>query len=677
MKPYIFRALAGAAFLSALTACDQNYWNDHELDGFKEANEQGIVNKQTIQYTLTKDDYAAIADNKTNKTIAAAAGKSSELAALKNQCYFTEAITPNEYLPAFFASTSFEYYTLSNGSAIQLTYNSGTTEAATEAAAFASATIYTVSDENYRNVWGSEDNYVTSFAPSHTASASIPAILAEAMPDAEAGTRVVVTYNTSSVDPVFTTPDIPEEPGFVMSSVLGTASVGDELTVDGVVMALSTNGCILADNSGAIFVYNPTGLSELAIGDQITLNGTVSSYNKGLQIAAGATYDKVGSQEVTYPAPKAMDGAALDEYITRTTDAGPDFCTMTGKVAVSGKNINIVVEGAEKAQGSPYYTPDALKELLVNDAEVTVTGYIIAIAGGRYCSTVVTRIEPVTAPAANQLTSAATQIATEKESAVYTFNGSRWVAETGCYTLSHADYADMNQRYDNLSDELPEEYLPILVNKKFPYAQEGDTRYIVYFYYSSSQTSVRCMPFIYRGSEWIFNDGVVTESSQYVRADGKWMYDPNVEITLPVGKNIEISMLYYQSCVDWVLNNVPDGDKYVTSYGNNDYYTGASAYQNNLDLRADKARDQYAAAYADMTDEQVVETMKTRFAKEVFPAVLAQLNPDASPIPGFDVIYTINFYYYTGVTQPAVIRYKVTDNAKFEFVDCSWWNEEN
>lgn len=668
--------LAASACLAALASCDQNYWNDHYLDGFEEANSQGVVDKQTIDYTLTAADYAAIADNRTNKTIAAAAGQEKELAALKTLRYFSGEIKPDIYLPAFFGSTSFEYFTLSDGSAIKLTYNVGDDAAAKESAAYAAAPIYTISDEQYRAVWGSDDDYVASFAPSHTAAASIPGLLAEAMPEAEAGDRVVVTYFTSDTDPVFNTPDTPDEPGFVMSQVLGSAVKGDEVTVNGVVTALTTNGCILTDASGSIFVYNPTDLAELAIGDQIVLSGTVGAYNKGLQIGAGSTFTKEGSQDVEYPDPTVLDGAALDQVVTRTDDQGPIFCTITGRVSANDRNINIIVEGAETAQGSAYYAPDAIKAQLTDGAEVTVTGYLIAIAGGRYCSIVVTAVGPAEEPTEYGTAAPAAQITTEKVSTVYTFNGSRWTPASGCYALSHADYAAMNQRYDNLSDELPQEYLPRMVNEKFPYAQEGDTRYIVYFYYASSMTSVRCMPFIYRGSEWIVNDGVTEESAQYVRASGKWMYDPNVEITLPAGRNIEISMLYYQACVDWVKANVPDGDKYVTSYGNNDYYTGASAYQGNVDLRPDKARDQYPAAYADMSDEQVVETMKERFAKQVLPAVLGQLNPEAAPLPGFDVIYTVNFSIYTGVTTAEVIRFKVTDKATFEFVDCTWWADD-
>ncbi len=153
------------------------------------------------------------------------------------------------------------------------------------------------------------------------------------------------------------------------------------------------------------------------------------------------------------------------------------------------------------------------------------------------------------------------------------------------------------------------------------------------------------------------------------------MYDPNVTITLPAGKGIEISTLYYQTCVDWVKDNIdkPTGATYVTSYGNNEYYSGTSAYQGNVDLRASSARAQYAAGYEGMTDAQIVDAMKSRFEKETMPAALAILHADADLIPGVDVLYTINFSAYDGATTKAyTIVYKLIAKGKFEFVECDW-----
>ena len=115
------------------------------------------------------------------------------------------------------------------------------------------------------------------------------------------------------------------------------------------------------------------------------------------------------------------------------------------------------------------------------------------------------------------------------------------------------------------------------------------------------------------------------------------------------------------------------GQGYVTSYGNNEYYCGASAYQGNVDLRASKATEQYDdPEYVGKSDDEIVEIMKRRFESEVMPGALSMLHPDAAPIEGLDVLYTINFSVYTGTTTAHVIVYKVVGPGQFEFVSCTW-----
>ena len=151
---------------------------------------------------------------------------------------------------------------------------------------------------------------------------------------------------------------------------------------------------------------------------------------------------------------------------------------------------------------------------------------------------------------------------------------------------------------------------------------------------------------------------------------------------MPAGKGQELSTKYYQACVNWVYENicVPLGDTdiksgkfYVSSYGNNEYYSGTSAYQGNVDLRPSAAKGQYPAEYQDMDDAAVVALEKTRFMNEVMPGALATLHADAVPVAGIDVIYTINFYAYDGAsTTPYTARFRVTAPGKFEPIDCTW-----
>lgn len=675
MKKHIYSALVACGCIALFGSCDENSWNDNELDGFEVP---GVTEVQTVEYTLTDADYASIASNNTNKTMAEDAGVSAALKAVGTKFCFSEQIAARDYVPAFLSSTAFPNFTLDNGSAVKLTYK--TSQALPEEiSAIEAAKTYIVSNSDYQEVWGSENDYVNAFAPSHTAASELPAVLKAAYPDAADGDYVLVTYNVSATDPVFNAAPDTEVPEFTMSNVISTLAAGDDCTVNGVVSAMCVQGFILTDASGSIFVYRGGSFGSndyegLKIGDQIVLSGTVGSRNKSVQIESGATFDVAGSQEVTYPAAEAFTAEKMTEIIARQNDATAIYGTMTGTVKVSGNNINIIVDETIKAQGSPYGATDAQKAMLADGAKVTITGYLINVAGSRYCNMVMTDIKVAGAAASAASLSRAVEVASVSESAVYAFNGTKWLPVTDAVALGHADYQAMGQRYDNQSGDSPEQYLPVFLKQKYPYAAEGDARFVVYLYYNST-TSVRCDQYLYNGSEWTLNDGVVTETAQFVKTQGKWMYDPNVTITLPAGKGIEISSLYYQTCVDWVAANIdkPTGAKYVTSYGNNEYYSGTSAYQGNVDLRAASARAQYSAGYEGMSDDEVVAAMKHRFETETLPGALAILHPDADVVPGVDVIYTINFAAYNGsATNTYVIKYKVTGKAKFEFVECDW-----
>ncbi|MBD5323822.1 MAG: hypothetical protein HDS02_03180 [Bacteroides sp.] len=670
---YISRAVIIAALPAILSACDDNSWNDHELEGFEEP---AITNEQAIEYTLTPNDYKIIADNATNKALAGDALKAA-LAAVGTQGYFTEEISPRDYAPALFSDPKFPYFTLSDGSSVKLTYRiadalpTGMTEAV-------NALRYTVTDEDYQKVWGSDNNYTPAFAPSHTAAASLPSILAEAYPDAESGDVVIVNYQTSQTDPVFTAPAEPDTPEFPLSNVLtGSPAKGDDITINGYVVATSTQGPVVVDEAGTVFVYSPSNNADLKIGDQVVINSTIDTYNNGYQIARGADATLSGSREVTYPEPKAMTAAEIDALAKTTTPIWPVYARFTGKVSVSGNYINIALDGTS-VQLSPYGASDETKSLFTDGETVTVEGYVVAIASkGKYLNTIVTKVGSATAKATATTTAAqsrAVTVASDNVNAVYSFNGSKWSADTRYTILSHADYQLMGQRYDNLSDEAPATMLPIYLSRTFPYAAEGDTKLVVYFYYASSTTTVRCDAYKFDGTGWIADNGVTTQTAQFVRTGGKWIYDPNVTITLPAGRSQPLSTLYFQACVDWVKNNIdtPTGATYVTSYGNNEYYSGTSAYQGNVDLRPSAARTQYAAGYADMTDDQIVAAMKKRFETEVMPGALSALHPDADVMPGLDVFYTINFSAYTGITTPYTIKFKVVGKGKFEFVECDW-----
>ena len=415
------------------------------------------------------------------------------------------------------------------------------------------------------------------------------------------------------------------------TSVLGSAALDEAVEVKGYVSAVCTQGIVLTDNGGSILVYKASGH---AVGDELTVSGTISEYNKGFQIDNGkATIEKTGATTVSYPA----------EH----------------------------------------------KALVAEGQTVTVTGWLSSISGGKHINIIATDVR--TAAAASLKAFAAP--ATEKRYALYRWDGSKLTAAEAA-VLQPADYKAMGQDDGNLTT--PDAYLPAYLKTTFPYAQADDVKNVVYRLFADSQTVWAAEQYLFDGTAWVKNANVEVVTDQFVRQSGKWVYNPSVVITLTPGKGQALSALYFQAVTDWVLENVDKpmgaekgGTYFVTSYGNNEYYTGCSAYQGNVDMRPGSARSQYGGesyqgqelveagiafagdGYTDMNDGAVVELMTKRL-QYVMGKVLTQLHADAKPVEGIDVTYTINLGVYEGFNLSSCTHqliYKVVGPAEFEFVE--------
>ena len=75
-----------------------------------------------------------------------------------------------------------------------------------------------------------------------------------------------------------------------------------------------------------------------------------------------------------------------------------------------------------------------------------------------------------------------------------------------------------------------------------------------------------------------------------------------------------------------------------------------------------------------MSDDEIVALEKKRFMNEVMPGALSKLHPDAVPVEGIEVTYTVNFSAYTGTTTAYTAVFKVVGPGKFEPVSCTWDN---
>lgn len=707
MKNIFKSLLIGACASLAFTACDENSWNNDYLDGFEEPE---ITDVQTVTKELVANDYTAISKLKANIAIAQKLDTENgggdkyikALAAVKNG-YFSELATPKDYLPAFLDSlqknNNAGLIGLSSGSRMKVTYAT-TANLPETVAGIANAVEYTLTEDDYSEyIWEGEDDWVDAFTPSKPVSKYMTRILKNAVGSTE-GQFAIVTYNVAQQDPNFGSEPQPEP--FVMSSVLGTAKAGDMIDVAGVIMALGNQGFFVKDNTGEMAVYIGTSFQykNYKVGDQVKFSANVAyrasnSYNQ-LTIVSGTEIEVKGNQAVTYPTPLAITGADLDariaEMITADYVTKPVYATITGTLsaalASSGTyyNLNVKVPGAEKAIGSILWSSTELTEKLLpfNDKEITITGYLVSKSSTKYVNFIITELNGSTvSPASAKVDSRAgsIEIASEPVTRVYTYSGGAWVVPSNVTILTDADYALMG--VSDLSVSNLNFYLPIYLKATFPYAKADDVEYVVYRFYDSvsKKTIYNCSECTFNGSEWQFS-AYNTETSQFVLNNYKWVYDPSVTINLPAGRNTEPSQTFFQTCVDYVYEavdvpqfgatSITSGTGYVTSYGNNEYYSGTSAYQGNIDLRPASARKQCPTGWDGYSDDQIVSTMKRRFESEVCPAALAKLYPDAAPIAGLDLFYTINFAVYTGSTTNYSIVYKVVGKAEFEFVSCTW-----
>lgn len=710
MKHIALKSLIlGVALIPTLTACDENSWNDEYLDGF----EKPSINKtETVIYDMTAADIKKLAGLSKNINLAAERGESALLKEVAENGFFTAKITPEYYAPAWLDSLSavkgsMVYY-LSEKSTLKLNFPTSDALPA-ELTGIQTAPTMEVSEEQYQDVWGSETDFVEAFSPSKPAGKFLPELIAADYVGSE-DPFVVVSYNVASQDPVFgggsSTPDVPDVPAFEMSNTIGSLTIDQPITASGIVTGICKQGYILTDLSGSTLVYYDSSfaIDDYAIGQQRTVSGKGGAFGGCLQIGSPTEDELIGSIDYTYPAPLEITGEIFEQFSTdrqalkaASKGEAPVFSEIKGAIFTqSGNYVNFSVPGADpaKATGSGYQVPaDVISKLDLGNP-VDIRGYVIGCSGSSFVTFLVTEINGVkakTAPVKSPALSsrAGYAIASETESAVYKFNGSKYALCSDVFVINANDYAQMGVK-SNLTAKQAEIFLPIYLATKFPYAQEDATYYLVYNLANGDNTIKNfCSRATFTGTEWSITT-VNTALMQFVRKGtgngwSNWVYDPSIYIDLPAGKGAS-SAPFWQQCVDWVYEHidVPEfgstsidsGVGYVTSYGNNDYFCGASAYQCNVDLRASAARKQVPSVYDSMDDEQVVATVKNNFETIVMPAVLAMNYPDAQPGNGVDQYYVISFVMYNGSSHDEQIKYLVTAPGTFEFVECTWNEEE-
>ncbi|MGM0667297.1 MAG: hypothetical protein ACQETA_08255 [Bacteroidota bacterium] len=235
----------------------------------------------------------------------------------------------------------------------------------------------------------------------------------------------------------------------------------------------------------------------------------------------------------------------------------------------------------------------------------------------------------------------------------YQFDGSEWELMEGVYFLSSADYDNMGApgRYNNFSSsDRPENYIPQLLDEMYPYAQEDDKTAVSYKYYSSGSTRIRAMEFIFSNG-WQAYDPYTARQDQFIHNGSEWVFDPTVMFTMGSSD--------YMTIVNYVKNNI--GSNYIDSYGTAEFYSGASAYYGNFDIRSGNWEDSVFGTW----EEAVASTIGEGLLPAKFPDAVTQVS-------GIDVFYIVTFDTYSGVAGRYSIKFQVTKagpNPEFTLVD--------
>lgn len=636
----IFSLLIALVVVTA--GCD---YNDKYFDGLDELSKPTDIKK--VEYTLTDEDYATIANNATNKALAAAKGVASELAALATTKGFTDVIPAADYLPAFLEA---KYKGADNSSAVRVTYNKSTGNEEYVQQLNKAAT-YLVTAADYETVWG-EGSSTNFFTPSTTAATNVPGILKVAFPEAVAGDMVVVDYNESAEEPSGTVTIFEEDFASITANQKPAVVPGwNNVVVAGTSVwegkYFSNNGYIQASA-----FYSETPLDVYMISPKITVE---EDYKLSFDACYGNYKSEGGELEVLISTdlngfyPMDVIAASWDNITQSFTIEVPT--TQYGELKPVGKHP------LDNYVGTDIY----IAFRYIGDKKLSATTTV-------QVDNVIIRAEPDDAQDNEYVAT----------NGIFSYDGTNWSAFSGnAYMLKKSDFKAMGINYDNFSESMPaSDYLPTFLKLKFPYAQAGDNIAVAYKYYASSKTSIRADEYEYNGSEWIKK--LVTD--QFVKTDGKWMFDPSVVITLKPARDIAESIIYYQPIVDYVRKT--HGDDYLQSrssggvYDNAEYYYGASSYQNNMDFRTTAWKTSSKAGpaqYAQMTDEQLTALMFERLPEAFIPALVAN-HSDMAPIEGVEVTCTINFGVYTGTTLADCnyqIKYKVTGKGEFEYIEDS------
>ncbi len=525
---------------------------------------------EKVELTLTDSDYESfdsdVADNH----------------------FFTDADPATEYIPVLLES---KYPALDYGSSALVTYNFSV--GYPDLSGYTDAGYYSLTDEDYENV-NTAVGSAKYFSPKNPADEYIPSILNASVTEAEDGDIYIVAHMYSDIEP-----DVSDSDEVTVFEYEFESSLGDFSTVN--VLGeqdwhFSSYGYALMSgySNGAIpnedWLISPEIDLAESTGTTLNVNQVVNYINdqwEQVAILVSADYDGSDPSAATWTEISPLNRPAGNNW---------DFVE-TGDMDISefdGETIHVAFKYISTDSNAATWQ---VSEVTVKSAGVSTKSGIIA--------------DPI------------------KVEELYTYN-SGWAKTQGAYYVKAADYDAMGTpgNYDNFSSsDNPDNYLPQMLEQKYPYAQEDDVMVVVYKYYSGG-VQTRADEYHFNEGNWMEYNPVEVNTDQFIltKNDG-WVFDPTVMFTMNTAD--------YQTIVDWVKNN--KGSEYVDSYGTQEFYFSAGSYYSNFDIRDGNWESGEFSTWQD--------AVKASIAEVLLPAKF----PDAvDQVSGIDVLYEVTFATYDG-----------------------------
>jgi len=628
MKKLLIFILSSVMIALTFSSCDYNEENFSGLDEM--TTYQEAVN---YEYTISESDFTTIISAlRANKN----AQDSATANLLSSSKIFSAAAPASTLVPYVLKS---KFIGATNGSAAKVTYQYKT----------GSYQYYLLTQADYKTIW--KQDFIYALTPSKSPQSVLPGFLSQKFATAKEGDIKILEYSYATTDPI-TTEDTIEyflenfESYEAGSGKIVPVSADNSFILNKDFLGTRTWECRTFSNNKYAQVTSNASNSENQVWlitkqidltnanvPSLTFDVNVGYYNADcLSILISDNFDGTEAGVAT----ATWTDVTSSFTIPQTPTSGYGTLTSAGTLKLSafnGKKIYIAFKytGDGRADASPKKTTTyQIDNVVVSDIK-----------------TVSTVTDPIT------------------QFRYYIYQGGQWnLVNASFYQLTEEDYANMGVA--TLSATTAPGYLPVLLKIKFPFAQEGATKVVVY---KTSATKNTADEYIYKSGVWSPISLIETRTEQFVFAgweNGGWIFDPTLRVTMKKGTNPTDD---YMLVVNYVKDNygteTPSLLGYYGTSLQSEYYYGFAAYYGNISWReSDRAKD---PTYAALTTAEEKQNYLDERTKEGLAVYLSLKFPDAQPkVSGVDLYCYVTTAIYNGVTTTNyVYKYQRVDGEPF------------